>query len=229
MAKWSDIIGVYATKIQFGIAGLNLKTISGKFRARNAADNTDVPIVGSIIASSGDSIEINEDASGTGADRKMTLSRPLTGMTADVNYTLPPTVGASGQVLSTDGSSGTLSWQSVATGSDQQKADTTTIAFGASSPVTLFTLPANAVIVKVMVIVDSAFNGAPTLSIGIPGTTSKYMGSTEIDLTAVANTVFEKCPGLPPVGSTEALIATYAAGGASAGSARVVISYVIPS
>ena len=67
------------------------------------------------------------------------------------------------------------------------------------------------------------------MSIGISGTTSKYMGSTQVDLTAAAATVFEVEPGLAAVGATENLIATYSAGSASAGAARILVDYVIPS
>jgi hypothetical protein len=93
----------------------------------------------------------------------------------------------------------------------------------------MFTLPSGAVITAVRVVVDTPFNGAPSLSVGITGTTSKYMSSTQVDLTADAKTVFEVEPGEPAPGGAENLIATYAAGGATAGSARILVDYVIPS
>ena len=55
------------------------------------------------------------------------------------------------------------------------------------------------------------------------------MGSGQVDLTAAAGTIFEVDPGLTANGSTEDLIATYAAGSASAGAARILVDYVIPS
>jgi hypothetical protein len=228
MGVFKNFIGTTYTKFQLGVGGLFIKSVSSKIRARNAADNADMPLVGSVIAASGNSMELNEDAAGSGADWKYTLSRPPTGMTAAVELVLPPDDGSPGQVPQTDGN-GVLSWLTVDAGSNKTIVDTTSIAFGTTSPLSLFTLPVNAVVMFVKVIIDTAFNGTPSLSVGISGTTSKYSGTTDVDLTAAAETVFEISPGLASVGTTEALIATYAAGSASAGAARILIEYVIPS
>lgn len=226
----SDLAGTALNFFQIGIgaAALRLKAVSGKIRARNPGDTADVPLVGSVLAASGDDIQLNEDAAGSGADWLYTLRRPSSGMSGPVVLTLPPDNGSPSQVLSTDGS-GVLSWITVAGGNDKPVVDTTTLAFGASSPLAMFTLPANAVVRKVSVVIDTAFNGAPSLSVGITGQTSKYLGSTQVDLTAAAGTVFEVDPGVAPSGSPENLIATYAAGGATQGSARILVEYVIPS
>jgi hypothetical protein len=93
----------------------------------------------------------------------------------------------------------------------------------------MFTLPANAVVSEIAVVVDTSFNGTPSLSVGITGTLSKYLSSTQVDLTQPATTTFEIQPGMASVGTTEAIIFTYAAGGASAGAARILVSYSIPS
>lgn len=231
MARFVDALGTVFTKFQVGLgaAGLVLKVTANKFRARNVADTVDAPLVGSVIAASGDSIQLNEDALGAGADWLMSLNRPATGMTAAVNFTFPATVGTAGQAMTIDGSSGQMAWTTVAAGSDKMVVDTTNIAFGTISPLTLFTLPANAVVEVVRVIVGTPFNGAPAVSIGIAGTTSKYMGATQVDLMAAANTVFEVAPGVTPVGTTEALIATYSGGGATVGAGRIEIDYVVPN
>ena len=226
-----DIIATSYTKFQIGLgsAGAVLKVASSKIRARNVADSADMPLVGSVIAASGDSIQINEDAVGSGADWALNIARHASGMTAAMTLTLPPTVGSTNQVLTTDGSAGNLSWTSVATGNDKIVTDTTSLAFGSSSPLTMFTNPVNGVVQRVRVIIDTPFNGTPSLSIGISGTTSKYMASTQVDLTAAAGTTFEVKPGLASVGSTEAIIATYSAGAATAGAARIETDYCIPS
>lgn len=228
MGVFKDLLGTLNAKFQLGIGGLQIKSASGKIRARNAADAADVPVVGSVIAASGDALQLNEDAAGSGADWLYTIQRPSSGMGAPVTLTLPVDDGSPSQVLQTDGS-GVLSWITVAAGTDKVVTDTTNLTFGTTSPLALFTLPANAVVEAVRVIVDTAFNGTPSLSIGVSGTTSKYMSSTQVDLTAAATTVFEVTPGLTASGSTEALIATYAAGSASAGAARIEVDYVIPS
>jgi hypothetical protein len=53
------------------------------------------------------------------------------------------------------------------------------------------------------------------------------MSATDIDLTALAGTVFKVHPGLPAAG-IEALIATYAASGASVGAARILVHFATP-
>ena len=77
-------------------------------------------------------------------------------------------------------------------------------------------------------IVDTAFNGTPTLSVGVSGTTSKYMASTQVDLTQAATTMMSVTPNLPAQG-VETIIATYAAGGASVGAARMIVIFATPS
>ena len=229
--RFIDVLGTTYSKLQLGLdsAALNLKAVGTKMRVRNKADSADAPVVGSVIAASGDFLELNEDAAGAGADWKVTLARPATGMTAAMTLTLPTSVGSPAQVLTTDGSTGALSWTTVAAGNDKIITDTTSLAFGSTSPTAMFTLPANAVVQNVFVVIDTTFNGTPSLSVGITGTTSKYLASTQVDLTQPATTAFELQPGLPSVGTPENLIFTYAAGGASAGAARILVCYSIPS
>lgn len=229
MAFWTDLIGTLRQTLRIGgSTGTTLKNSSGNLVVRNAADSADAEITASKANISGNSVVLNSDSTSTGADWKVTLQRPASGMTADVSLTLPVDDGTPNQVLQTDGT-GILSWASAAATSHLTANDTTTIVFNTTSPLILFTLPANAVLDEAEVVVDTAFNGTPTLSIGISGNTSKYMGSTENDLTQAAETRFITKPGKPASGSTEALIATYSAGGASAGSARIVIRYSVPA
>ena len=228
MSRILDLLGTSLTSFQLGIAGLRLKNSTAKIRARNAADNADAPLVGSVIAASGDFIEINEDAAGALADWKYTVSRPAAGMTAALTLVLPPNAGTPGFALTTDGA-GNAAWSAVASGTDKQITDTTSIAFGSAASVAMFNLPIGGVIDTVKVVVDTAFNGTPTLSVGITGTLSKYLSATSVDLTAAATTVFEVTPGVPAPAAIEALLASFAAGGATAGAARVLVSYSIPS
>ncbi len=228
--RFIDLLGTTFDKLQVGIGttAVSIKQVAGKLRARNKADSADAPVVGSVIAASGDFLELNEDAVGAAADWKYTLARPAAGMTAARTITLPPDAGTAGFALSTDGA-GNTSWVAIAAGNDKVITDTTTLAFGSVSPLAMFSLPANAVIHGVTVVIDTAFNGAPSLSVGIAGTVSKYLGATSVDLTQAAATSFDVEPGLASVGAIEALIATYAAGAAAAGSARILVAYSIPS
>lgn len=229
MSLFGDFFGTTLSKFQIAISGVILKNSSGNLLVRNAADSADSAITASQLNNSGDSVVINSDAASTGADWSITLARPTTGMIANTRFQLPPNNGTANYVLQTDGS-GNTTWVINSGATNQIATDTTTLAFGSTSPLSLFTLPANAIIEWIDIIVDTAFNGTPSLSIGIAGTTSKYMASTQVDLTDVASV---KCyrvhPNVAASGSTEALIATYAAGSASAGSARILVNYAIPS
>ena len=80
---------------------------------------------------------------------------------------------------------------------------------------------------KIEVIVDTAFNGTdPTLSIGVTGMTSKYLGSTDVDLKTTG--IYEVHPGLV-AGGIEALIASYASASSTSGAARVQVYYASPA
>ena len=228
--RFIDLLGTTFDKLQVGLGAtaVNIKQVAGKLRARNKADSADAPVVGSVIAASGDFLELNEDAAGAAADWKYTLARPAAGMTAARTIVLPPDAGTAGFAVVTDGA-GNWTYAAIAAGADKVITDTTTLAFGSVSPLAMFNMPANAVIHQVEVISDTPFNGAPSLSIGVAGTVSKYLGATGVDLTALAASGFEASPNLPAVGAAEALIATYAAGGATAGSARLMVHYSIPS
>ena len=232
MGVFKDLLGTVRSSFQIGLGGPRLKNNAGALEGKNAADAAYTAIAASLFKTYGNDFELNSGAAGAGADWKFTVRRPSTGMTHDLTVIYPsgdPTAGQALTVASFSSNIITLQWTTVAAGNDKEMVDSTTLAFGAASPLAMFTLPANAVVTLVQVIVDTAFNGTPSLSIGISGTTSKYVPSTAVDLTAAATTVFEYIPGLTADGSTNAIIATYAAGGASAGSARLLVFYTIPA
>lgn len=226
--RWLDLKGILGTALQFGINGLRLKNTGGKIRARNAADDADVPLVGSSIQASGDSLTLNEDAAGAGDDWSMTISRPDTGMTQNLTFKMPANYGTADFVLKTDGA-GSLSWGASADATNLEATDTTDLDFDSTGTVAMFQLPANAVVRLAAVVVDAPFDGTPSLSIGVTGELSRYMGSTQVDLTSAAGTVFEVDPATVAEVTAQDLIATYSAGGATVGAARILVSYVIPS
>lgn len=227
MGFFSDLLGTTSTTLQIGTANI-IKQITGGFAVRNTADNADGKVQASQFESTGNTgLIINSDAAGSGSDWSITLNRPSSGMTASYTLTLPVDDGSPSQVLGTDGS-GVLSWISSASTADKLTVDNTSLAFGTASPLTLFTTPSGAVINRVEVVIDTQFNGTPTLTIGIAGSTSKYMTSSQNVLTAVAGTGYQSNPMLPSTAG-ESLIATYAAGSASAGAARILVYYSIPS
>ena len=226
MSKFSDLLGTTAAYFKIGLAGVRLKDSSGNLLVRNNGDSADAAITASKVSVSGEVLEINSDAASTGADWLYTIQRPASGMSAAVTLTLPVDDGTPSQVLSTDGN-GVLSWISASSTAACDKIDTTSLAFGDGASVSMFSTGASDVITKILVIVDTAFNGsAPTLSIGISGTVSKYVATSQVDLKTVG--CYEITPALV-AGGAEALIATYAASTSSAGAARIQVFYGTPS
>lgn len=228
MSFFSDILGTTSTTFQIGVNHI-VKAITGGFAVRNVADNADGKIQASQFEASGDTgLIINSDATSTGADYSITINRPTSGMSSAYTLTLPTDDGSPSQVLSTNGS-GVLSWQSAGSTADKISVDTTALAFGTASPLALFTTPANAIIHKIEVIIDTPFaGGTPTFTVGITGQTSKYMTSTQNNLLAIAGRGYESNPKLPATAG-ESLIGTYSAGGASSGAARVLVHYSVPT
>lgn len=230
---WEDLIGTTLGKLQHGIAGPFTKNISGDIAARNAADNAYATMRALLFATYGNDFELNSGAASSGADWKFTFRRPSSGMTGAVVLVMPPdvapTVGQAMTIASVSAGVITMQWTTIAAGTDKIVVDTTAYAFGTSSPITQFTLPANAEILVIENIIDTAFDGSPTLSMGITGTTSKYAPSSAWDLTAAAKTRFKYHPNEPASGSPVNLILTYAAGGSTVGAGHVLTHYAIPS
>ena len=237
----SDLVATFKSYFRIGKTGPRLKNNGGALNVRDAGDTADAALTaaagtfsgaltGTVLntTASAGTITLNSGAAGSGANWTYTIQRPTSGMTAAVTLTLPIDDGTAGQILSTDGN-GVLSWVSAGSTSACLTVDTTSIAHNSSSTVSMFTLPANAVVEMVRVYVDTVFNatGPANLTVGVSGTTSKYMGTGDLDLTVAG--VYEVVPSLTANGSTEALIVTFSAGtSGSAGAARVEVFYTIP-
>lgn len=229
MGMWSNIVGTTSAFLNIGLAGVRLKNVTGNLEVKSNNDSTYAGVTTSKVSITEEVLELNSDAVGSGADWKYSLQRPTSGMNAAVALTLPINDGTASQVLQTDGN-GVLSWVSAGSTAQCTSVDTTNLAFGSTSPVTALTLPANAVVSQVDVIIDTPFNGtAPTMSVGIAGTVSKYMGAGDVNLKGTAKDVYSVFPGEDAVGTTENIIITYAADTSSSGSARVLVYYSIPS
>jgi hypothetical protein len=218
--------GTTTSKFQLdaAAAGVQLKNLAGNLNVRDALDAADATVTAAEFLASGDTgLVINSNSAGTGADWKVSLARPTTGMTADWTLTLPPNAGSPNQVLLTNGS-GVTTWVDAASGATDIT-DTTSFAFGSAATVAMFTLPANAIILSMAVIVDTAFDGTPTASVGIAGNASKYMGAGDMNLAIAAG--WNVWPNLPSVGTSEALEIAFSSGSATVGAARVVVNYSI--
>jgi hypothetical protein len=214
MASYQDLLGT--TEQTFTISPDTdapvLKKVAGNtLQLRNNADTDFADLVAKLMSLSGTDIVIDSDGT------------PIT-------YRFPNTKGTDGQFwrqkAGTPANVVEFELASPST-SGAPAPDTTNLVFGTVSPLTLFTLPANAEINLVRVIIDTPWAGGTgaQLSIGVAGNTSKYVAATKINLTKPAATVYEFNPGLIPNASAENLIATYAPGGATAGAARIVVHY----
>ena len=204
--------GTQTTKFQLGAVsnGVQLKNNSGNLDVRNAADSAygTVNVAETLLHGSTYNVGLLPSGSAT----------------ATYNLTLPVNAGSAGQVLITDGT-GVLSWANSVSGATDVTLSTP-LAFGSSGTVSIGTLPANAVILTVQVVVDSAFDSTPSMSVGITGNLSKYMGSGDVNLNVAAG--WEVSPNIAPDASSEALEITYSAARATTGSARVLVSYCVP-
>lgn len=225
MAQVLNLAGTTAASLFIEKGGVRVKNVSGNLVVRNNADSADAAITASVLNASGNSLVLNSDAAGAGADWTYTFTRPSSGMTAAVALTFPPNDGSPGQVLTTDGS-GVLTFETPASTGNSTQTFTTVVAFGdAGSVVTLFTTPTDCMVERVDVVNDTAFNVATTLSVGVNGgSASKYMTTAQVDLTGTALTVWSAVNG-NPAASAEQLEATVGASAAASGSARVIVYY----
>lgn len=222
--KWVDIIGTTLSYIRIGLTGgLRLKNNSGVLEIKNGADSAFADLLAKVLKANDPDVVLDADGNALTISRHSSQSGAL-------QIIFPAAKGTDGQVFAQKAStgSGVLEFELVSAASTAscEKVDTTSLAFGTSSPLALFTTGAGDVITKIQVIVDTAFDGTPTVSIGVSGTASKYMPTSALDLTVAG--VYEYHPGLAAQGS-EALIATYSAGGATQGAARILVYYGTPA
>lgn len=183
-------------------------------------------LYGGVAYLRGDSITLNSEGTGAPNDFLMSFARPSAGMTGDVTYTFP-IAPIDGYFLTTD-ASGNLSWAEISSPSVTEKVtvDSTSFTFSSfGSTLSMFNLPANAVIHDVQVIVDSAFDSG-TFEVGILGETDRYMAQSQNDLTE--DDRYVSSPNYLPSVSTEAIIGTFS-GSPTQGSGRVLVFYSIPA
>jgi hypothetical protein len=214
MDTWLKTKGTQVGSFILGFLGVRLKNSSGNLHVRNNGDTgfADAQVKDIIVSNNSTTYDVTVTTNGSQA--------------ADYTLTLPVDTGSVGQVLSTNGS-GVLSWVSAASTDANWKVETTSVNFGSGSTITAFTLPANAIIDKVMCIVDTAFDGTPTLSVGDSGNNSKFMGSGDNLLTLADR--FDVYSQEPATGSPINVEIYYAAGGATVGAARVLCTYAVPA
>ncbi len=231
MGLWSDLKGLTSGILQFGIGGVNATNNSGTLDIKNAANNAYAPLKTSLLHVGDEVMELNSSAAGSGADWKYTLQVPTSGMGAAVVLTLPVDDGTPNQALITDGS-GNLSWSTAGVTTDCDHEEVTVLNWNSAATVAMFTTPTDTTVFSVEVIIDTPFDGtAPSMSVGktAGGAISKYMPATAVNLAGTAKDRYIYHPG-EAMASAEGLIITFTAGGsASAGSARVIVTYSTPA
>lgn len=228
MSAYMDLKGTSGSSFSLGLAAsdVKLKSSGGQFQVKRKDESLFLDIKVNELQSVGNKISLNEDASLSGDSWKMLFARPLSGMTASVTYTFPA-APTDGYFLTTD-ASGNLSWAEISSPSVTEKVTVNSTSFTFSdfgSPLPMFTLPANAVVHDVQVIVDSGFNSG-TIQVGVTGTTGKYMTGSQNDLTTSDRYV--SSPNNLPVGITEDIFGTFA-GTPTSGAGRVLVFYSIPA
>ena len=90
-----------------------------------------------------------------------------------------------------------------------------------------FTLPIGGIIMSMEMIVDTAFDGTPTASVGVAADHSLFMGTGDMNLNISAG--WNVDPNVQPAGSAEPVIIYYSAGGATTGAARLIINFSVPA
>ncbi len=230
---FSDIVGSIQGFFQLGIGGNRVKNTNVGVAIRNAGDTADAQLTTAQLNNSGNGIVLNSAATQTGANWLYNLLRPTAGMTSNLTITLPanaPTVGSSLVAIDT---AGTLAFQNLVL--DRPEDKVYALNYNSSSPVTLFALPAGAIVKNVTIFVDTPFSGfttgsPPTVQIGTSGNPGLFITTSQNDLTdaAVAKSYITN-PNVVANVANQNLIATYVANGATAGAARILIEFSTPS
>lgn len=171
----------------FGIGTINVKDNSGVAELRDEADSAYA--VGGMHTAR---------LHGSNASHYIGLSAPA-GLGAAATFVLPAADGTAGQVIKTDGSLN-LSFADAISNAEMTQSEAFTQA--TSSPLTLFTPPANSEISKIQLVVTvAAAAGTPTVSIGIDGDVDRDLDETDVDLLTLGiyeifpNTAVGETPG----------------------------------
>lgn len=136
------------------------------------------------------------------------------------------TGGSNAQYLSTNGS-GNLSWKTLPALDYYTRNRMYSLTHSSPNETILVTLPANAVVDNVSVFVDTAYNGNPTISVGIDGAQNKYTNVNAVDLKVAGR--YDNLSDDFPLTSEQFVKIYYNNGGqATVGACRVLIRYSIP-
>lgn len=208
----SDLIGTMAAYFRVGGgSGFRLSNSSGTCNVENAGGTSKAPLGTHTL-----------NLHGSNATNKISITAPA-GLGGDVNFVFPDNDGSANQLMGTDGSGNLSFYDAVSSGElCQQEAFTQ----GTSSPMTIFTPPANAVITRVQIEVTSAASaGAPLVSVGIAADNDRDMETTQSDLKTAG--LYEVTP-MSDVGGTPGAINLYITPDSQTFSGETRVWYVVP-
>lgn len=172
----SDLAGTLRSAFRIGVNKLTNDAGNGNVLTSQTNAGVDAPIAASMV-----------HFNAASAAGKVTLKSP-DGLATTTAFVLPAADGAANQALVTD-AAGHLSFATVATGANTVYSEDTVVVFGSSSPLLVKVIPAGATVQKVLVQVDTVFDGGtpvPNVSVGKNGgSASAYMSATDNDLTVL--------------------------------------------
>lgn len=152
----------------FRFGNLRLKDESGTLVVRNGADTANADLAANKIR-----------VRGSNSSNAVVLDAPGS-LAGTVTFVLPGADGASGQYLRTNGA-GTMEWGDP--GSDADKTTHELFTEATSSPLTIFTPPANGVLRQITIAVtQAAAGGSPVVKVGTAADDDAYMLASESDL-----------------------------------------------
>lgn len=206
----SDLRGTLETL--FRLATSAWKDSSGEIQARDSGDSAFVPVAAQKVR-----------LAGSNETYRVDLQAPA-GLAADVAWTLPATHGSAGQVIADDGDGNLYLTGAVSNAGLWQEEDFTE---ATSSPLTIFTPPANATILAVEVEVTVAASaGSPTIAVGVAGTAERDMTTAQNDLKTVG--LWRVRPGTE-VGATPGAVIATITPDSQTFTGKVRVEYAIPA
>ena len=139
------------------------------------------------------------------------------------SYSLPTTIGDEGQVLKVVG--GQIIWTSPPEDNDGIIGPLV-YSYNTSSPISLFTAPANTMIADVIIEIITPFSdSSATLSVGDSVNSSIIMVASDIDLSAASGQIFRGTPGYVYSSATPVVL-TLDPGTSTQGSFKITLSYM---
>jgi hypothetical protein len=139
--------------------------------------------------------------------------------------TITITGGSTGQVLAASGVDDKLEWVTLPSHSDSMKTIMVGVDFNGGTPYGV-TIPAGTVVDNVSVIVDTAFDGGATVTVGSDSTADFYVAASDTLLSLADR--FEIPQSHGAIGTDSQIVVAVTPNAATVGFVRVIVSYSTP-